>query len=472
MPRALVTGANGFIGSHLVRELLRRGYEVVGLVRSTSDLRSLQGLPITLVIGDLREPATLDAPVRGVDYVFHLAAVVMGTSRDEFHDSNTQGTWNMLKATTRSGGGQLRRFLYVSSQAALGPSPTPAPLDETAELRPISWYGESKKAAEDHVRSFADRFPTTIVRLSSVYGEREREISQAFPVIERGLQPRIGVAEKATVFVYVADVVQGIIEAAESPQSVGQAYYLAHPRVWSQEDLVRTIGGAMGKPDGIRFPVPLVLFRVVAPLAEFIHQVTRQRPQLTRDKAHEMSQRYWVIDPSKAKRDFGWEAAHDLLAGMRPTTAYVLDREREVRAMPLERQPMLWLKYLASAIALGGLIETTSALGKFYAFRPRWGSLVAVLGWFGLGMGSLAMVAREQDDLVQFAVGTALASSAELANNWKLVPGVSWQVSPGWPFGIRNGVLRSLVLGLAGGGFVLILNALMRAFYELRLRFG
>jgi nucleoside-diphosphate-sugar epimerase len=472
VPRALVTGANGFIGSHLVRELLDRGYEVNCLVRATSDLRSLAGLPVRLFIGDVRDPSSLVAPLQNVDYVFHLAAALLVTSQEEFDETNTQGTLNLLKAAAAQSPQQLKRFLYASSEAAVGPGQDATALDESAPLRPISWYGESKKNAEAHVRSFGNELPWTIVRFSSVYGEREQDISQAFPAIEKGLLPKIGVEEKATVLVYVRDVVRAVVDAAESPNTVGEIYHIAHPRVWSAEDVTRTIAAAMGHPDGLMFPVPTALLQLVAPLAELIHEFDRQRPKLTRDKARELSQRFWVIDPAKAKRDFGWEAAFDLPEGMRRTTAYWLEQEQALRDMAQEKQPTLWLKYLTCAIGLGCLIELTSATGKFYTFKPRWGAIPVILGGFGLGLGTASMKTRRQSDLAQFAVGTLFATTAELLNQLGLSPGLSWRFAPGWPFGIRSATLRTFVLGMAGGGFVLVVNAIMRADYARRLRFG
>lgn len=472
MPRVLVTGANGFIGSHLVRELLQRGYEVNCLVRSTSDIRSLKELPVQLFVGDVRDPKSLFPPVHGVEYVFHLAAALMVTSQEEFEETNAQGTLNLLTVITQQPSVQLKRFLYVSSEAAIGPNEDPSPLDETAKLQPISWYGQSKKDAEGFVRSYAGPIPSTILRLSAVYGEREKDISQAFPVIERGLQPKIGLREKATSMVYVRDVVRAIVDAAESPNTLDQAYCIAHPRAWSTEGVAQAIGEAMGRSNGIRIPVPTLALRLAAPLAEFLYGFTRGRPKLTRDKAHELSQRFWVINPAKAKRDFGWEAAFDLPEGMRLTTAYYLEEQKALRKMEEEKQPGLWLKFVACAVLLGTLIEVTSAIGRFYTFRPKWGALPVILGGFGLSLGSVSMVLRERGDLTQFGVGTLLATSAELANELGASPGLSWKFAPGWPLGIRSGLLRSLVLGTAGGGFVLIVNAIMRAVYERRLRLG
>lgn len=138
MTKALVTGANGFIGSHLVRELLQRGYEVNGLIRHTSALASLEGLPLSLFIGDVRDPETLVAPLQGVAYVFHLAAELMVTSCQAFDEANTQGTKNLLEVAERHAAGRLKRFLFVSSQAAAGPGEDATPYDEQYAPHPLT----------------------------------------------------------------------------------------------------------------------------------------------------------------------------------------------------------------------------------------------------------------------------------------------------------------------------------------------
>src|SRR5215467_11621357 len=168
MQKVLVTGANGFIGSHLVRELLDRGYEVSGLVRPTSDIRSLQGLPIRIFLGDVCEPETLVAPMQGVHYIYHLAAKLMVDSREDFLQTNTEGTKHMLEAARKYAADSLKRFLLVSSQAGAGPGTDTTPMDESAPMKPVSWYGQSKKEAEEAAQSCG--LPITIVRPSAVYG--------------------------------------------------------------------------------------------------------------------------------------------------------------------------------------------------------------------------------------------------------------------------------------------------------------
>ena len=472
MAKILVTGANGFIGSHLVRELLKRGHEVRGLVRHTSDLSSLECLPVTLYIGDVRDPSTLVAPMQGVEYVYHLAAVLLGSSREAFMQTNVEGTRNVLEAAATHASGTLKRVLITSSQAAAGPNPTPEPIDESREAQPVSWYGESKKEVEALAKRYADRLPVTLVRPSSVYGEREQDVSQTFPIIAQHLHPKLGLGPSLAVMVYVEDLVQGIIAAAESSAAIGKIYFLNHPQPLSTADVVKTIAAAMGKPSGLLLPTPTFFLRIGAPLAEFMAQFTRKRPSTTRDKVRELTKPYWVADPSRAKRELGWEAQHDLLSGMQPTTEYFFARERELRQMPLESTATRWMKYLTVAIILGALIEISAATGKWYSFDPGWFVLVIVFGAFGFTLGSLAMLLRTRSSLIQFVIGSLLAGAAELAN--VLIPSsvVRWNFTPGWPFGIMDPIVRSLVLGLAGGIFILIVNAITLSLYKRRVRLG
>ncbi len=472
MTKAFVTGANGFIGSHLVRELLKRGYEVNCLVRRTSDLSPLHGLPVSIFVGDILEPGTLVAPMKGVGYVYHLAAELMATEREVFEQTIVAGTANMLRAAEQHAAKTLKRFLFVSSQAAAGPGRDQTPIDETTEPRPMSWYGGAKKRAEDAVHSFGSRIPVTIVRPSSVYGEREKDISQTYGIVELGLQPKLGIKAKYLVMVYAGDLVRGIIGAAESGNTLNQAYFMNHPQVLTSRDTIKAVAQAMNKPRGLMFPAPIFLLRLAAPFAEMIHQFTRQRPKITRDKAKEISQRFWVASPARAERDFGWKAEHDLVSGMKMTIPAFREEEATIRKMPLEKNPMLWLKYVICSVFIGALLEFTAACGRFYTYHPRWIVVITVVLWFGLIFGTLAQLWRRRSGMFQLVSGTILAAIVELQNALRINSSAGWKFAPGWPFGITNIWVRSLVLGLAGGIFIVIVNYLMRLLYKKRLRLG
>jgi dihydroflavonol-4-reductase len=322
MARIFVTGANGFIGSHLIEHMLQRGDEVIGLIRADSDLRSLAPLSKThgdrlhWVVGDLRDPGTLESGLADVEFVYHLGAVLMATSERAFRETNLTGTRNLLEAVTNRCKG-LQRFLFASAQAAAGPSPDGTPIDESHPLRPVSTYGKSKADAEAVVHEFSDRVPVTIVRPVAVYGEREQDISGGtFPLVKAGLAPKIGFASKTASLVYVGDVVEGMIAAAESSQSLGKTYFLSDPNPYPQREVVRAIADAMGRRVRIPVIVPHLALLNVAVFAEWGHKFNRRRPMLTRDKVRELRQRWWAVSPAAAAHDLGWSSRVSLRDGM------------------------------------------------------------------------------------------------------------------------------------------------------------
>ncbi len=472
MSRVLVSGANGFIGSHLVRKLLQRGHEVACLIRHTSDISSLEHLPVRLFIGDVRQPETLIEPTKNVEYVYHLAAELMVTNCRAFLETNAGGTVNMLEAVEKNAKSSIKRFLLVSSQAAAGPPKSSTPIDETVPLNPMSWYGLSKKKAEEAARSFGDRLPITIVRPSSVYGERDTDLSQIYPIVENRIQPKIGLKKKYVVMVYVDDLVDGFIRAAESDKTLNKAYFLNHREVMTTKAFIRTTAKAMGKSFGLMLPIPNFLLRLAAPITELFYHFTRLRPKLTRDKAREMSQQFWVADPSRAKSDFGWEARHNLTEGTIKTIGYFRAQEKMLREMALEGKSMLWVKYLLCSLVTGAVIEILALMRNLYWYDPWWGVFVTIGIAFGLALGSLAMLLRKMSALAQLLIATVPTGLVEAMNSLGWIPSVKWNFPADQFLGTLNLWVRSLILGLAGGVFVMIVNYFMRLLYKRRLRLG
>ena len=141
--KALITGGNGFIGSYLVERLLNHGYQVKCLVRKTSNLRWIKDLPVEFVYGDITDIGSLLPIVVDVDYIYHLSGALRANKPGEFFRVNHEGTTNLLEAS-RQRNPALKRFIYVSTQAAAGPSGTGIPLTEADLPRPISTYGKTK----------------------------------------------------------------------------------------------------------------------------------------------------------------------------------------------------------------------------------------------------------------------------------------------------------------------------------------
>src|SRR4030042_186902 len=151
--KALVTGANGFIGRELAEELVRRGWEVTCLVRRPRGLGWIETLQVRLVRGDCREKPTLGPAVEGADYIFHLAGVIDALEWEEYYQANVVGTRNLLEACAERNPG-LRKFIHVSSISAAGPSEKGRILTEDAPNRPVSDYGRRKLGAGEGGRGF------------------------------------------------------------------------------------------------------------------------------------------------------------------------------------------------------------------------------------------------------------------------------------------------------------------------------
>jgi dihydroflavonol-4-reductase len=470
MSKVLVTGANGFMGSHLVPLLIQKGYEVHCLVRYTSDISPLRGLDVSMHVGDTRDLNSLKAPFEGAKYIFHLAAKLLVTTQEEFDETNVNGTRNVFEAAALYAKDTLERLLFVSSLAGAGPNPTDVFYDETVELKPISWYGKSKKRGEEIAHSYYNKLPVTIVRPAIVYGEREQDLSQTFPVVEYRIQPKLGLTEKLSVAIYVGDLVEGIVAAAESKKAIGQTYFLNNAELLTSKSIVKKIGIAMNKSAGLSLAVPDFLVRGLAPFAELVYYFNSQRPKMTKDKALEVTQKYWLASPAKAERDFGWVAKHNMVEGLRKTLVPYFAEKKQLRDMALQSNTVLWVKYFVTALAMGCVVEALAHLGAFYEFTPSWLIFVIIVGAFGLLFASLAKALRRKSSIVQFIIGVLVAGSIETINVLGIIPGYYWVFAHGWPLGILNQWVRTAVLALPGGVFILLLNLLMRSSYQTRLK--
>jgi len=165
----LITGASGFIGSHLTEQLHAKGYKLRCLVRKTSNLVWIKHLPIEYVYGDLFDEEALRQSVTGADYIYHVAGTTKSRTREGYFRGNHLGTKNLLDAV-REVKPNLKRFILVSSMAGVGPAHIGTPLDETTPYHPITAYGESKMEAEKECLKVADSVPITITRPPAVYG--------------------------------------------------------------------------------------------------------------------------------------------------------------------------------------------------------------------------------------------------------------------------------------------------------------
>jgi nucleoside-diphosphate-sugar epimerase len=311
--KALVTGATGFVGSHLAEALRERGDDVTALARSSRRAQPLTVLGVRVVAGGLHDVAALDRAVEGQEVVYHVAGVVAARNEAEFLTANGKGTENVVAAMERAG---VRRLVLVSSLAAAGPAPRGAPLVGNEPPRPVTAYGRSKLAAEQAVRRSG--LSWSIIRPPIVYGPRDREVLKVFRLARLRIAPVFGDGAQELVAVHAEDLAGALLAVSSNPATIGRTYTACHPEVFTSAELGVAVAAAMGhsvKTLHISQPVG----RAVLSLTEAAAKLARKSTILTSDKANEFFQPAWTGDPTPLTRDTGWRAGYDLKRGLAHT---------------------------------------------------------------------------------------------------------------------------------------------------------
>jgi len=318
--RVLVTGANGFVGSHLVKALLAQGYGVRCLVRPTSNLLFIRDLPVEWAYGDVAHDKGLEAACAGMDAVCHFAGDTKARDRETYFHVNAEGTRHLLAACERAAP-HLRRFVYASSLAAAGPSPDSRPIDESHPPQPLTFYGQSKLQGEQFCHEYLDRLPVVILRPSAVYGPRERDIFFYFQMINRGIKLLLGQGERRASFIFAQDLVTLVLRVLEEDRAVGETYFAAEGQDYDWQQLGDWVAKTLDKR-AIRLVVPERLLPVIAAVADLQARFTGRPALLNDQKLIELRQRYWICNTDKARRELGFEAQYDLATGLRLTAQW------------------------------------------------------------------------------------------------------------------------------------------------------
>jgi len=304
--KVLVTGAGGFVGSHLAEALIKKGNEVVGLLAPEEDSPWIKNIEAAFIYGDINDKGSLYKAVEGIEYIYHLASLLGRSQGEKIYQTNFGGTKNLVDVCLDLGI-KLKRFLFVSSVAAMGPAQKKEIFDEEVRCKPVSDYGRSKLLAEQFLNSVKTRLPITIVRLPLVYGPRSFwGLFYLYKVINKGILIDIGQAE--TTVGFITDIVNGMISASESPIAAGETYHLGEEKTYSTNEVMNIIAKALGKKT-VRLKIPYSVLSLAALLFELNAKITGTKPVFQRQAVTDyFKHRYWRVDVSKAKREFGFEA--------------------------------------------------------------------------------------------------------------------------------------------------------------------
>jgi nucleoside-diphosphate-sugar epimerase len=318
--KILITGASGFIGSFIVEEALKRGFETWAAIRKSSSKAFLQDERIHFIELDFSSEKKLTEQLQGkdFDYVVHAAGVTKCLNKDDFFRINTEGTKNFVSALQYTKM-PLKRFVYISSLSIMGAIREQQPYKEITERdipQPNTAYGESKLAAEKYLSTLtANSFPYVILRPTGVYGPRERDYFMMAKSIQQHLDFAVGYKQQDITFVYVTDVVQAVFLALEKGKT-GRSYFLSDGEVYQSSTFSDLIRKELGNPWWIRVTAPLWLLRIITCVGEMISHITGKVTALNKDKYNIMKQRNWRCDITPARQELGYEPKVKLAEGV------------------------------------------------------------------------------------------------------------------------------------------------------------
>ncbi len=309
--RIFLTGATGFVGSHLVEVLVDAGHEVECLVRKSSDVEHLEALGVETVEGELGKAAEFEASLGQAEVLIHVAGVTGATGPEEFYRVNAEGTRDLVDryAARRDEG----RVIYVSSVSAQGPSEGAAPRSAEALPRPVSDYGASKLDGEGAVLAHRQTLKTTVLRPPVIYGPRDGDMFDVFRMAKLGLAPRMGGGQRWLSLIYVEDVVSAIVACLEA-EGDGEIYPIDDGQVYTWKRLGCEIGEAMGKRS-LSFGIPKAAFVAAGVASDAVQGWRGKGATFGLDKVREMSQASWVCGHEAIHRDLGWTPSVPLRQG-------------------------------------------------------------------------------------------------------------------------------------------------------------
>jgi nucleoside-diphosphate-sugar epimerase len=319
--KILITGGNGFLGSHLVDRLAARaGVELRLMLRRTSRLEFIDGVEYDRVEADVRDETSLAAAVEGAETVIHLAGLTSALTEARYHEVNARGTETLVRAARAAG---VRRFVYVSSLAALGPSRDGLTLPATPN--PVSGYGRSKLAGEYAALAAKDAMSVAVVRPPAVYGERDRALLPFYRIARLGFVPVYGDGTRRLSFIHAHDAADAIIAAALADSPPGAVYTINDGAIHTWRSLVEAFAKAAGRR--VRaLPTPPALFHLAAYAGGLAQTITRKPLPLSPDEVQHMRVRAWLADNGPIERDLGWQPQIGIDQGF--AQAYRWYRER------------------------------------------------------------------------------------------------------------------------------------------------
>ncbi len=321
----LLTGGNGFIGSHILDALRESGHEVRLLLRETSNTDFIERhlSDVRVFYGDLLQISALEEAVQDVECIIHCAGKTKALSLDEYYRVNRDGTSNLIHVANRYAAPSCH-FIHMSSRAVLPPATTDDPTDEDTAPDPVSDYGRSKMEAEHSVMGECN-LPWTILRPSAVFGPRDTDFYGAFRSIKWHILPLIDGGTQPLSLAYGPDVAAAVTRCMETSESHRSVYNVASPTIHRIADFMNAIARAMNKWT-IPLYLPSVLLYPVCLFHELRGQLTGSPTILNKQKYGELTAEGWACSAAKMEEELNFVCATDIETGIDETLQWYRSR--------------------------------------------------------------------------------------------------------------------------------------------------
>jgi nucleoside-diphosphate-sugar epimerase len=318
--KALVTGATGFTGKRLTEILLQKGYDVRVIIRDKKRFLISDNEKLEIVIGDIINPIDVDMAVKDTEIIFHVAALyrTAGVDPKEYWNTHVKATENMLDSAYRYG---IKKFIHTSTVGIHGHVEKP-PADENYQFKPGDLYQLTKLEGEKKAKEFHEKngLPLVIIRPSAIYGPGDMRLYKLFKIASKKYSIILGSGEIFYHMVYVDDLAEGMILAAESNISNGEAFIIGGEGYVTLNQLLEIISGILGKQSKT-LHLPVAPFQILGSLCEKICIPLGINPPIYRRRV-DFFTKSRAFDISKAKKMLGYKPKISLEEGLTKTAQW------------------------------------------------------------------------------------------------------------------------------------------------------
>jgi nucleoside-diphosphate-sugar epimerase len=317
----MLTGATGFIGSHIAERLIQKKITThLFVLRRNSLIDSFEKMGAIIYVAQHSNTKILKKSVKDADVIIHCAGATKALKEADYIEANVEFTSSILNLINKQ-----QRFIFLSSQAASGPSNSFIPTDEETKPNPVSYYGKSKLLAESRVKEWGKENDNNFVVLRPcvVYGPREKDVLNYFKMVKKGTLFLFGNGKKKFSIIHVEDLVNAVMTCAEH-SSRGETYFVSNDEAYSWEELGLSIKKALNRTHLFELKMPEVMAYLAACLSDALSFITKKPSIINRQKIIEAKQSAWLCSNRKIKKRLLWEPKISFRNGIKQTADWYI----------------------------------------------------------------------------------------------------------------------------------------------------